>query len=72
MADYNIMAVCGMMWIQKTNAEYETTVIYLGQEKATNGSRVKSFIDAGAVVGLHTDFPVSPSFSVPMAICLGS
>lgn len=72
MADYNIMAVCGMMWIQKTYAEYETMVLYLGREKAINGSRVKSFIDAGAVVASHSDFPVSPSFSVPQSICLGS
>lgn len=72
MADYNIMAVCGMMWVQKTHAEYETMVLYLGQEKATDGFRVKSFMDAGAVVASHSDFPVSPSFSVPMSICLGS
>ncbi len=47
-------------------------VLYLGREKAINGSRVKSFIDAGAVVASHSDFPVSPSFSVPQSICLGS
>lgn len=71
-ADYHIIPVCGLMWIQKTYAEYQSMVNYLGLEKALMGFRVNSFIKAGAVVVSHSDFPVSPSFSVPMTICLGA
>ena len=70
--EYNIIAVAGMMWVMKTYAEFETMVKYLGEDKAYGGQLVKSFQDQGAVVVSHSDFPVSPSFSVPWAVCLGS
>lgn len=72
MADYNIMAVCGIMWVEKSYTLYEVMANYLGQERADNGFPVKDFLDAGAVVVSHSDYPVSPSFSAPWAVCLGA
>jgi len=72
MAEYNIMAVCGIMWVEKSYTLYDVMVKYVGKEKADAGFPVKSFIDHGATVVSHSDFPVSPSFSAPWTICLGS
>ncbi len=69
-ADYNIMAVCGIMWVEKTYTMYEVMAKYVGREKADNGFPVKDFFDKGAVVVSHSDFPVSPTFSVPWTVCL--
>ncbi|MCR5746190.1 MAG: amidohydrolase [Lachnospiraceae bacterium] len=71
-ADYNIMAVCGILWVEKTYTMYEAMAKYVGRDKADEGFPVKAFLDEGAVVVSHSDYPVSPSFSVPWTICLGT
>ncbi len=72
MGEYNIMAVCGIMWVEKSHALYHMMAKYLGKDKALAGFPVKAFLDQGAVVLSHSDFPVSPSFSAPWTICLGT
>ncbi len=72
MGEYNIIAVAGMMWVQKTHALYTMMERYLGKEKADIGFPVKAFMDNGAVVVSHSDFPVSPDFSIPWSVCLGA
>ena len=72
MAEYNIMAVCGIMWVEKTYALYDVMVKYVGKEKSDRGFPVKDFLDQGAVVMSHSDYPVSPTFSAPWTICLGA
>ena len=71
MAEYNIMAVCAIMWVEKTYALYDVMVKYVGKEKSDRGFPVKDFLDQGAVVMSHSDYPVSPTFSAPWTICLG-
>ncbi len=70
--EYNIVAVCGMMWVERTHALFDMMVKYVGEEKAVAGFPVKDFLDQGAVVVSHSDFPVSPDFSVPQTVCLGA
>lgn len=70
--EYNIIAVCGMMWVEKTFSDYEIVVKFLGEEMADAKDPVKSFMDHGAVVVSHSDFPVSVAFSVPQTICYGN
>lgn len=70
-ADYNIMAVTGMMWVEKEPSFFRQEVEYVGKEKAYRAYPVKSLVDCGAVVGSHSDYPVSPNFSVPQTVCFG-
>ncbi len=70
-ADYNIMAVAGMMWVEKEPDVFKQEVDYVGKEKAYNAYPLQSLIDNGAVIASHSDYPVSPEFSVPYTICLG-
>ncbi len=69
---YNIIPVCAMMWVEKTYNDYEAVVKFFNEELADRCYPVKSFADNGAVVVSHSDFPVSPAFSVPQTICFGN
>ena len=69
--EYNIMAVCGIMWAIKHPAGFEQEVAYVGEEKSNNAYPVKSIMDAGGVVANHSDYPVSPLFSGIQAFCYG-
>lgn len=71
-ADYNVMAVVGMMWIEGDNSVFEQEIEYIGKERAYNDYPMKSLIDSGAVIGSHSDYPVSPYFSVPHSVCYGA
>ena len=71
-ADYNIMAVTGMMWIEKEPDDFGQDIEYLGEERAYSAYPIQSFIDAGAVLASHSDYPVSPNFSVPHSVCFGA
>lgn len=70
-ADYNIIPVCGIMWVELNEAEYELERAFIGIDKMQRMNPIKSFIDSGARAVGHTDFPVSPAFSAPHAVCLG-
>ena len=70
-ADYNIMAVAGMMWVEKEPEIFQQEVDYVGQAKAERGYPIKSIIDGGGVLASHSDYPVSPQFSAPMTFCCG-
>ncbi|MCR5128306.1 MAG: amidohydrolase [Lachnospiraceae bacterium] len=69
---YNIIPVCAMMWVEKTYNDYEVIVKFFNEKLADEGYPVKSFQDNGAVVVSHSDYPVSPAFSVPHSICYGN
>ncbi|WP_029200819.1 amidohydrolase [Oribacterium sp. NK2B42] len=71
MGEYNVMAVCGIMWAIKHPAGFAQEVAYVGEEKSYNAYPVKSIMDAGGVVANHSDYPVSPLFSAIQAFCYG-
>ena len=71
MGEYNVMAVCGIMWAVKHPAGFAQEVAYVGEEKSNNAYPVKSIMDAGGVVANHSDYPVSPLFSAVQAFCYG-
>ena len=71
MGEYNVMAVCGIMWAIKHPAGFPQEVAYVGVEKSNNAYPVKSIMDAGGVVANHSDYPVSPFFSAVEAFCMG-
>ncbi len=50
--------------------DFEGELKCLG-EKAYHSYPIQDFINNGGVVVSHSDFPVSPGFSVPIAVCLG-
>ena len=68
MADNNIIPVCAPLWAPIDPEYNKHEVAYLGQERVDSEYRVKSFFDAGCKVNFHSDYPVSPSISIPLTV----
>ena len=71
MGEYNVMAVCGIMWAMKDPVGFAQEAAYVGEDKSYRAYPVKSIMDAGGVVANHSDYPVSPAFSAVQAFCMG-
>ena len=68
MADTNSIAIVPPLWTPALPGNYENEIRMVGKERAANQYPIKSFIDAGADVVFHSDYPISPSFNGPMSI----
>ena len=67
-ADNNIIPVCAPLWCPIDPEYSKHEIAYLGQERVNSEYRVKSFFDAGCKVNFHSDYPVSPSISIPLTV----
>lgn len=68
MADTKSIALVAPLWVSKVKGEYDNEVKYVGKEKADKAYPIKSFIDAGAKIAFHSDYPISPNVDVPRNI----
>ena len=66
--ELGIIAVSGYQWCPKNDVTYPVEEKFVGKEYAEKGYPAKSFINAGAVVVGHTDYPVSPLVSIALAV----
>jgi hypothetical protein len=69
--EYNIIPVAGMLWVMLSEGERRQTDDYIGPKWTKRCYPIKDFLDAGAALCSHSDFPVSPAFTAPGTICLG-
>ena len=56
------------LWTAAIPGFYDMEVKYVGEELASQSYPIKSFFDAGEYPVFHSDYPVSPSFSIPYSI----
>ena len=56
------------LWTAEIPGFYDIEVKYVGEELARESYPIKSFFDAGACPVFHSDYPVSPSFNIPVSI----
>ena len=56
------------LWTAAIPGFYDIEVKYVGEELASQSYPIKSFFDAGACPVFHSDYPVSPSFNIPISI----
>ena len=56
------------LWTAAIPGFYDMEVKYVGEELASQSYPIRSFFDAGAYPVFHSDYPVSPSFSIPNSI----
>jgi hypothetical protein len=68
MGETNTIAAVPPLWVGKISGNYEQEVSYVGKELADQAYPIKSFIDAGANVVFHTDYPVSPMIDIKLSI----
>lgn len=70
MADLNITAIVAPLWAPKTvaPAQDKIEIASLGEDRFENEYPIQSFMNAGGMIVFHTDYPVSPSISIPRSI----
>lgn len=67
-ADNNIIPVCAPLWCPLDPEYSKHEIAYLGKDRVDSEYRVKSFFDAGCKVNFHSDYPVSPTISMPLTV----
>ncbi len=68
MAETGSVPAVPPLWTAATPGFYDIEVKYVGAELASRSYPIKSFFDAGACPVFHSDYPVSPSFSIKDSI----
>lgn len=68
MADTNTIAAVAPHWAPAFPSEIDMIDGYLGKERSRDRMYpIKSFIDAGAKIVFHSDYPISPEIDIPLA-----
>lgn len=68
MAKTGSVAAVAPLWTPDFPGAGEQEVQYIGQERYDNTYPIKSFVDKGATIVFHTDYPISPVFSIPESV----
>lgn len=66
--DLNVVAVVPPLWTGKEPSYFQQEVDYVGADRAEAAYPIKSFIDNGATIVFHTDYPVSPVVDVTKSV----
>ena len=67
-SDNNIVAIVAPLWTPYDDSVSPLEEIYIGKDRCTGAYPIKSFIDKGALIVFHSDYPVSTSVSIPDSI----
>ena len=68
MGETRTIAAVAPLWTPKEEGDYEMSVAYVGQEMADAAYPIKSFVDAGANVVFHSDYPVSSDMGIARSV----
>ena len=68
MSEYNVIAVVPPLWTPREKPYGKKEMEYLGPDRDEDSYPIKSFLDEGAKITLHSDYPVSPIMSMPQSI----
>ncbi|MDO4941174.1 MAG: amidohydrolase [Erysipelotrichaceae bacterium] len=64
MAKTKSIAIVPPLWTPKFKGGYEPEVKAFGLERSDASYPIKSFVDAGATIAFHSDYPISPVLDV--------
>lgn len=68
MADTNTVAVVPPLWVPKIPGVYEQECDYIGKDRNDSVYPIKSFVNTGAKIVFHSDYPISPIFDGPFSV----
>lgn len=68
MGETNTIAIVAPLWTPSFPGEVDQEIIYIGKERSDNTYPIKSFVDAGAKIAFHSDYPISPTINIPESI----
>ena len=66
--DYNVVAVVAPTWAPVEHPAFDDALRYIGPDRAWEQFPIRSFVDAGATICFHTDYPVNPVMNVPLSV----
>ena len=66
--DYNVVAVVAPTWAPVEHPAFDDALRYIGADRAWEQFPIQSFVDAGATICFHTDYPVNPVMNVPLSV----
>ena len=67
-ADNKIVAIVAPLWTPYDTVVTPREIAYIGKERVANAYPIKSFVDAGATIAFHSDYPVSTDVNIPESI----
>lgn len=70
MGDTNTIAGVPPLWLPIYPVSGDQEIAYVGKERTEKAFPIKSFIDNGAKIYFHSDYPVSPNFDITQSIYL--
>lgn len=71
-AEYDVIAIVAPLWVPIEKVYFHSEVDYLGEDRAYNTYPIKSFVDAGADICFHTDYPITAIVNYPKAFYIAS
>lgn len=71
MAKTKSIACVAPLWTPKFPGEIEQEYEYIGTERGDNAYPIKSFVDNGATIVYHSDYPISPYMDVSRSMYMG-
>lgn len=68
MADTHSIAAVPPLWTMYAPGIGDQEIAYIGQERFDNNYPIKSFVDSGAKIVFHSDYPISPNMDASMSV----
>lgn len=68
MADTHSIAAVAPLWSPALEGEIEQEIAFIGEDRNKDTYPIKSFIDRGAKIVFHSDYPISQSIHMPMSV----
>lgn len=72
MADTCSIAAVAPLWTMAIAGVCDQEIAYIGQERFDNNYPIKSFVDAGATIVFHSDYPISQNYDIPLSIFMAN
>lgn len=66
--EYQIIACVPPLWTGKAPSYFPMEVQFLGKERAEHVYPIKSFLEQNTTIVFHSDYPISPTVSIPRSI----
>lgn len=70
MGDTNSIAAVPPLWTPLFPVTGDQEIIYIGKDRVENSYPIRSFINNGAKIVFHSDYPISPGLDVSQSIYL--
>lgn len=72
MGDTHSIPAVAPLWTPVVEGEIEQELAYIGQERSDDSYPIKSFVDCGAKIVFHSDYPITHSIDIPASVFMAN